>query len=255
MKSSRSLSTAAASFTVIASIIFSTGTAHAATSNDSSHQRQPRVEVTRIGHPIWKPADFHVFSAPIGTAASGYAEFTATTLAILPGPDHQAHPQLGVGPGMPHRGPYRRELRQGIADLDLHENGPFTLPEFSSGNGVWLAFMVVPSPGTRGSSPDFRRGRIIPNELFPIGVVGTLSLRGEPFDPNLANFAVPPLDDPALDPPFAVDGHSHFPVFVASNTDFGVTNADSFGPYTFRLTVLDQQGSGWRITARFVVQD
>ena len=35
----------------------------------------------------------------------------------------------------------------------------------------------------------------------------------------MTDFDVPPLD--AINPPFDVDGHSHFPVFIADNTDFG----------------------------------
>ncbi len=31
------------------------------------------VHSTPIGDPTWAPVDFHLFSAPIGTAASGYA--------------------------------------------------------------------------------------------------------------------------------------------------------------------------------------
>jgi hypothetical protein len=41
---------------------------------------------TPIGNPTWRPVDFHLFSAPIGTAETGYAEFLETALAILPSP-------------------------------------------------------------------------------------------------------------------------------------------------------------------------
>ena len=33
----------------------------------------------------------------------------------------------------------------------------------------------------------------------------------------MTDFDVPPLD--AIEPPFDVDGHSHFPVFIADNLD------------------------------------
>jgi hypothetical protein len=59
----------------------------------------PDVRLTAIGEPRWKPVDMHQFSAPIGTAASGYGEFTATMLALLPEPNHRFHPDLGVGAG------------------------------------------------------------------------------------------------------------------------------------------------------------
>ncbi|MCB0246149.1 MAG: hypothetical protein KDI12_22230, partial [Anaerolineae bacterium] len=33
------------------------------------------VHIRPIGHPTWAPVDFHLFSAPVGTAESGYVEF------------------------------------------------------------------------------------------------------------------------------------------------------------------------------------
>lgn len=60
------------------------------------------VQAKPIGDPIWKPADLNLFSAPIGTAASGYAEFGQTIAEILPEPFHRPNPSLGIGPGDPH---------------------------------------------------------------------------------------------------------------------------------------------------------
>jgi len=56
------------------------------------------VQMTPIGHPTWHPVDFHMFSAPVGTTASGYAEFAATMQALLPPPNHVWYKTLGVGP-------------------------------------------------------------------------------------------------------------------------------------------------------------
>jgi hypothetical protein len=173
-------------------------------------------------------------------------------LALLPEPNHRFHPDLGAGPGAPHRPPYNRELRDGVAALGFHEDSPFTLSEFSNGNGVWLAWMNVPRPGTRGSSPDFKSGPIIPNELFPIHVSGFATHRGTRFD-TLADFEIPKLDG-ALNPPFHVDGHSHFPIFIADNADFGPAGVDPVGGYTWHLELVDQHGDGWQIETRFVVR-
>jgi hypothetical protein len=128
----------------------------------------------------------------------------------------------------------------------------FNSTEFSNGNGVWLVWMNVPAPGTTGSSPDFASGSIIPNSLFPIHVEGVTSHNGRPFDPFLANFDVPALDQ-NLDPPFAVDGHSHFPVFIADNADFGPPGTRLNGSYRYLLTMTDTTGRGWRIKAHFAV--
>jgi len=211
------------------------------------------VKLTRIGHPIWKPVDFHVFSAPLGTAASGYAEFAQTQRAVLPPPNHLPHPQLGIGPGAPHAPPYNSEFDEGIEDAGFHDQVVFRESQFSSGNGVYLVWMNVASPGTRGSSPDFASGRIIPNSLFPIHIAGTALQNGMLYDPFIGTFDEPALNDPSLTPPFNVDGHSHFPIFYADNSDFGPPGAKVRGLYTYDVVMTDRTGSGWHIQARFLV--
>jgi len=225
--------------------------APAVAAQGAGHHDGRQIRLSPIGKPGWKPVDLHLFSAPIGVAPN-YAEFGTTTLALLPEPNHRAHPDLGVGPGAPHRPPYNRELRQGVAALGFHQRGPFSLSEFSNGSGVWLAWMNVPRRGSRGSSPDFTRGPIISNELFPIAVTGFSTLRGSLFS-TLAEFEIPKLDG-ELDPPFDVDGHSHFPIFIADNADFGAAGVDPVGRFTWHLTLVDQHGDGWQIQARFVVR-
>ena len=216
----------------------------------SANAGQRVVETERIGHPIWRPVDCHLFSAPVGTAESGYAEYSETVASILPPPRHQPHPVLGIGPGSPHRPPYNKELARGVAAQEFREERRFSRREFSSGEGVFLACMVVPSPGARGSSPDFRYGKIIPNRLFPIAVDGAAFQRGRLFDPNF-DFQVPALTA-QLDPPFDVDGHSHFPVFFATNADFGPTG-DLRGRYRYDIEMRDASGQGWRLQAYFVI--
>ena len=68
-----------------------------------------------------------------------------------------------------------------------------------------------------------------------------------------ATFDVPALDD--VDPPFLVDGHSHFPVFIADNADFGPSGTPLPGSYTYDLIMLDNSGSGWSIVVSFVIDD
>ena len=212
------------------------------------------VRLERIGDPIWRPVDFHQFAAPIGTPESGFEEFGTTTLSLLPPPDHQSHPQLNVGPGAPHPPPYDAELAGGVAALGFDEGRVFGASEFSGANGIYLVWMTVPDPGTTGSSPDFASGPIIPNELFPITITGVSTRNNRSFDPALANFSVPPLDDPNLTPSFDVDGHSHFPFFIAEATVFGPGDVGPAGNYKYTIIMRDQQGNGWTIHAHFVVK-
>ena len=193
--------------------------------------------------------DFHLMAAPIGTAATGYAEFAETALALLPPPNHVFNPFFLVGPGAPHPPPYDSELRDGVASLGLHEGVQFDVSEFSNGSGIYLVFMVVPAPGTTGSSPDFASGPIIPNALFLISFFATDEHNGKPFS-IVGDGSVPLLDADTGFP--GADGHSHFP-FAADNADFGPVGAKLRGSYRIRLTMTDQSGNGWFIEAHFAL--
>jgi hypothetical protein len=221
--------------------------------SSDDHDRDENIRLTRIGHPIWKPVDFHVFSAPIGTAADGYTEFATTAGTVLPPPNHVPHPQLFIGPGAPHAPPYDSEFEEGVEEAGFHEGAAFRESEFSNGNGVYVVWMNVPAPGSKGSSPDFGNGRIIPNTLFPIHVAGTAFQNGQLYDPFIGTSDVPPLNDPSLTPSFNVDGHSHFPIFYADNSDFGPAGAKVRGRYTYDIVMTDRTGNGWHIVAHFVV--
>lgn len=212
------------------------------------------IDLESIGRPIWKPVDCHLFSATIGTEASGYAEYLETLGSLLPPPRHVPITALGIGPGSPHRPPYSHELDEGIHAQNLHEGTRFGPGEFSTGQGVFLVCMVVPRPGTRGSSPDSPAGRIIPNTLFPIDAEGTAYRNLRVFDENF-DFPVPPLT-PAIDSRFDVDGHSHFPVSFVTNFDFRPMDGPPIsvrGRYRYDITLIDTAGNGWSLKADFVI--
>ena len=211
------------------------------------------IQVKPIGDPTWMPVDCHLFAAPIGTAATGYAEAFETVGDLLPPPNHVPRlPVLAIGPGAPHMPPYDSELADGISTQGFHSGHRFVSSEFSDGSGVFLVCMVVPAPGSVGSSPDFASGPIIPNTTFPIEVVGVANRDGTTFDPFLTDFEVPPLTT-AIDPSFDVDGHSHFPIFVVTSQDFGPPGSDLLGRYDYILTMTDSAGEGWTVRAHFVV--
>jgi|SoiMethySBSTD1v2_1073268.scaffolds.fasta_scaffold152348_1 hypothetical protein len=164
------------------------------------------------------------------------------------------HPQLTIGPGTPHAPPYEAELARGVAALGFEEGRVFSASEFSGTNGIYFVWMTVPDPGTTGSSPDFASGPIIPNTLFPITITGVSTRNGKVFDAALANSSVSALDDPTLAPPFDVEGHSHFPFFIADATIFGPGGVGPAGNYKYTITMEDQQGNGWMIHTHFVVK-
>ena len=138
-----------------------------------------------------------------------------------------------------------------MAAQGFHDEVVFATSDFSGGQGVYLAWMNVPVGPTTGSSPDFSTGPIIPNTLFPITVVGTDYHNGKKFS-DLADFTVPPLDQ-TLSPPFNVDGHSHFPLFIVDAQDFGPAGAKLRGSYQYSITMTDQSGNGWLVEAHFAI--
>jgi hypothetical protein len=197
--------------------------------------------------------DFQLFSAPIGTPESGFAEFLQTALAILPEPNHRLHPQLGVGPGDPHAGPYTQELAQGLQAAGFVNKTVFEVSEFTAPNAIIVAWMNVPGPGApTGSSPDYESGPIISNGVFPMRFTGDVYLNGALFEQDA--FGLEQQAPTGLTPPIDVQGYSHFPYFAAENSAFappGLT--DLTGSYEYRWQVRDAGGNGWDISARFQV--
>src|SRR5215475_13622545 len=98
---------------------------------------EPGIQMTPIGHRAWKPVDFHVYTAPIGTAQDGYAEFQQNMIALLPPPKHQWCNELGIGPGTPHHPPYNHEIDCNLDRIDFRESLVFRASEFSPPNGIW----------------------------------------------------------------------------------------------------------------------
>ena len=212
-----------------------------------------QVVRTSVGTPAWQPTDIHLFFAPIGTAQSNFAEILTTLQTILPEPNHRFHPDLFIGPGDPHTGPYTQEISNGLASSGFQEKTIYDASDFSGANGIYLTMMNVPgfgvTPAAQGSSPDFASGPIIPNSLFPISALGTTFRNGSPL-PAFSAFGVPPLDG-SLNPPFNVDGHSHFPLNYIDNADFN--GVDPEGTYVYSVSLRDTAGNGWDVSVPFQV--
>jgi hypothetical protein len=207
------------------------------------------VIVTPVGSPLFVAADFHLFAAPIGTAASGYAEFSETQQSILPPPNHVLNTTLGIGPGDPHAGPYDHEMADGVAANGYIEGTTFTTEQYSNGSGVYFVFMLLPSTGSpTGSSPDFASGPILANAVFPLTISGVTFTNGTLNDP-LAEFALPAIN--LVDGFETLDGYSHIPFFFADNFDFA--SRPVTGGYEYRVSILDGSGNGYNIVAGFDV--
>jgi hypothetical protein len=223
----------------------------------AAHPATTSVILWSIGHPKWKPVDFNEFAAPIGTADEGYDRFFTLMGRILPPPNHLPNEALGyggIGPGAPHPPPYTHEISDGLAPMGFHHGIRFSQSEFSNGMGVYIAWMTVPYHGSTGSSPDYDSGPIIPNSLFPIHITGVTYHNGELFNQWLVDVTVPPTTE--MTPVFNtnVDGHSHFPMWVADNADFGPSGTDLRGTYHYSIDMVDSSGNGWHMNVFFTVR-
>jgi hypothetical protein len=207
------------------------------------------VFVTAVGNPLFVAADFHLFAAPVGTAGSGYAEFSETQQLILSAPNHVVNPVLGIGPGAAHAGPYDHEMADGVVVNGYAEGPTFTTAQYSNGSGVYLVFMLLPSAlSPSGSSPDFSSGPILANALFPISVSGSTFTNGI-FNDGIGDFQVPAINAvPGFE---RLDGHSHIPFFFADNFDFASQAVT--GRFEYRISILDGSGNGYQIVAGFDV--
>lgn len=208
---------------------------------------QPSWELEKIGSPLWEPVDYHQIAYDAGM---DYVDLDVPLLAILPGPNHAPHDDLFIGPGAPHASPYDSEIADGIAANGFKDYQSYTVTETSPTHVFVGLYMVVPSAGApTGKTPDSDAGPMIPNTVFPIAV----SDQGYLDDAVLTDFtwesAVPPLDA-SLNPPFDVEGHSHFPMFSIGTSDAGP------GKLVQKIKMLDAEGNGWNITFQtYIVPD
>lgn len=216
------------------------GTGGTTTTDDT-----PVWQLEKIGNPMWEPVDYHQIAYDAGV---DYEGLDAPLLALLPPPDHAEHADLFIGPGAAHDGPYDKEFAEGIAATGQKDRTHFTLAETEPNHVFVEMYMVVPSAGApTGKTPDAAAGPMIPNSLFPIHITDSADLNAEPWADYVWETDVPALDA-ALNPPFDVEGHSHFPMFSIGTMDAGP------GTVVQHLTMTDTEGNGWKITMTLVAE-
>ncbi len=208
------------------------------------------VTITKVGNPTWAVTDIHLFTAP--AEPFGTVGF-ATANAIL-APHFFINGSGVVVPVPPDPGPYTNEIATGLARLGIPDRSTFS-PQNLAGtpNGIWLAYMLVPGPGSpTGSSPDYTNGPIIPEAAFPIVATEEVLRNGSHFDSgSVTTRALSTLG-------FTVDGSSHRPQLVendlpTADNPLGLQVSDLGGQYQIDITLRDAQGNGYNIVAPFSV--
>ena len=228
---------------------------------NSSSLQADVISVTKFGDPVWEPVDFHLFTAPVGDGVGNpaFEEFKNTATTILPEPEYVFNPLLFVGPGSPNPD-FQNDIGEGIAAAGYKEGDVFSVAEFSPTAGVILAWMNVPGPNAPDGTdpavpdtPDYDSGPTISNALFPITGLYTVRRDGELFEPtDNTNPPFPPLDE-NINPPFNVEGYSHFPFFMAGSTLFADPPQPAVGDYIYNVKLQDQAGNGYVVEANFSV--
>lgn len=200
----------------------------------------PPIELTQVGSPTWRPADFQLFTAP---AAPFPDAFFGTLDQLLPleGPGAETY--------TPHQSPYETELSTnaaaaGFVNQSIFPRSAITLDP----NGVYFSLMLLPDPGVTGSSRDFESGPVIPNSLFPMTTQAEMWLDGalvETLQDGIVN--IRPGDVP-------FDGASHrAPAQVVWYPWANDPNAGPLGEHEIRWSLVDVQGNGWEMVAPFAI--
>lgn len=199
----------------------------------------PSIGLTKVGSPIWRPADFQMFTAP---AAPFPDAFLATLDLLLPleGP--------GVAAYTPHAGPYDTELSTNAAAAGLVNQQVFPASAITlNPNGVYFMIMMLPDPGVTGSSRDFASGPIIPNSLFPMTTHSEMWIDGVSVETlQDGTFGIRAGDEP-------FDGASHRAPSQVVWYPWADPTAGPHGNHEIRWSLRDNQGNGWDMVAPFAI--
>jgi hypothetical protein len=188
------------------------------------------VELTRVGNPIWRPADFHLFVAPCEPTPDA---FDAVADLIYP------------SDAPPREPPYDDLFSERIAAAGFQDATVFA-PSDIAGEplGIYFAHLLIPDPGVTGSSRDFASGPIIPNRLFPISDDTDILRNGVVVDGDL---------DGPFSPAGGFAGKSHDWALFCDDAVFFPPGTPLPGSYAWRSILRDREGNGWNIVAPFEV--
>jgi hypothetical protein len=200
------------------------------TTGPTNSRADVTVELTRVGNPIWRPTDFHLFTAPCEPTPQA---FEAVADLIVPIPAPRTDP------------PYDNLLSVRLAAAGFQDASIF-IPSDIDGHpsGIYFAHMIIPDPGVTGSSFDFASGPIIPNSLFPITDDTDILRNGVIMDGQL---------DGQFPPSVGFAGKSHDAALFCDDAVFFPPGTPLPGSYAWRSVLRDAGGNGWNIVAPFQV--
>lgn len=212
------------------------------------------IQVTQIGTPVFKPADFTPFAIDQST------DLLDTWKAILPEPHHM-HIGNTKLPGEPHPGPYDNELIEGVAAAGHLVTDVFTVDEFTSGWTIYTYSLVPDLNAPEGRSPDFDNGPVIPNEIFPIEVTVDVLSNGNSIGgsyqyllESLSSYGKVTFDN-GHKTDFTELNWSHIDFFSFVNASGSRVEDAPVGEYAWEIRMQDENGDGWDFRLPFSVVD
>ena len=185
------------------------------------------VTIDQIGNPLFQVVDTHIYAAPTDSFPSLFPLHFPTIVL--------------------HDPPYDHEFSEGLALTGFAQGASFSVAEFTDPSAVHLGYILVPTANApTGSSFDFTSGPIIPNNVFPISILGDVYQNGLPFELNAFNISLPAQA--------GADGRSHFIVENWENSSFAPPGLPSLvGDYEYRLTIRDANNNGYNVLGQFQV--
>jgi len=226
------------------------GSLHCGCTTQSVTATSPSYQLTKIGSPVFKPIGMTLFAAPAGVHPTAM-ELIGPTVQGIYGTLHLMNAtQNGLIPGIAHQPPYDNEIANGVAAKGYFVSNTFADCQMYPTSGVYVLFFVAPDVGApMGKSADFDSGPIVPNSIFPMFLGQDLYREGVLVDPVgdgyfPASTAITP----------GTEGYSHLPVTWVTGMGWVPTGTPVKGDYSWKLDVIDKNGSGWTITVPFTVQ-
>lgn len=208
------------------------------------------IGAERLGDPMWKPADFQLFRAELGTAKTGYKEMRDMLGQLMP-----AHGIDEMGNSFPreaHVRPFEAELTVGLAEMGIESNSTFAQSAWEAPHSLFIAFLALPTKcADRGVTADLDKAHILHDADLPLRTRVAIYDADNNVVSDDMSWEIPPSFK-VLPEEVESDGYSHVPVVVPLNTE--VFDARP-GAYRVLVNVLDMHEQGWTISYWFNIEE
>jgi hypothetical protein len=200
--------------------------------------------------PTWTLGGISLFSAPIGTVQTGYAETRSSLSCILPQHswDDETEWLAPIGPHVP---PYDAEIFDGLTACARTSRNEYERSDFVGSVGLVLLFSMIPAEDApTGRTTDSEEALpLVGTAFLPFDLSADLVQEGTVFFPDMALHG-PRLTDLGMD---GRDGLSHWPLALLYPFNETPEFVDLGGAWSWEVAITDEKGNGWNMTIPFTV--